>query len=495
MSKTVFDYIKETSNKKENSESFYVKARQIFFELIYTIIKSNLPSTNTEIIFSIIELAECLSFPFHSKYENLFTKGDTESYNKKLFQITSPFFSYFTLQPFFDSLTVSFSILFFFFIFILFFTIFFSILVSQFFLNSQVCISICKYFLSLISSLFYIPMTIIFLTPYYFASTLYRDILLVIGVLSSVILLIVGVCIKLVMYDKKEKWSSINDFYLIIGKTILSFLYIYVTDEYLLIVITVLIAIFLYYNYIATRTIKQMYIQILHVILYSFFLWGSTVTIVVKILNSSLDLSFNGGIMMFLMGSIIIVGKRIFFANTEEIKILLKSIDKTENSVEALLHLITVENLVIEKENSKSRKTDIFLEGYIKSYEDKCIIPNCPLKKYISSTYAKKKYYEEKNTILIYLYQHIEILYKNAFNKYPRCLKLKLSYIQFLYEIMYKRQQALSELNELGGSQDISSFEDIFMIYKLKNDIENNEDTNNKEGGANSGYSASYTND
>ena len=77
-------------------------------------------------------------------------------------------------------------------------------------------------------------------------------------------------------------------------------------------------------------------------------------------------------------------------------KILLKSIDKTENSVEALLHLITVENLVIEKENSKSRKTDIFLEGYIKSYEDKCIIPNCPLKKYISSTYAKKKYYEEK---------------------------------------------------------------------------------------------------
>ena len=92
------------------------------------------------------------------------------------------------------------------------------------------------------------------------------------------------------------------------------------TDEYLLIVITVLIAIFLYYNYIATRTIKQMYIQILHVILYSFFLWGSTVTIVVKILNSSLDLSFNGGIMMFLMGSIIIVGKRIFFANTEEKK-------------------------------------------------------------------------------------------------------------------------------------------------------------------------------
>ena len=114
--------------------------------------------------------------------------------------------------------------------------------------------------------------------------------------------------------------SSINDFYLIIGKTILSFLYIYVTDEYLLIVITVLIAIFLYYNYIATRTIKQMYIQILHVILYSFFLWGSTVTIVVKILNSSLDLSFNGGIMMFLMGAIIIVGKSIFCATTEEIK-------------------------------------------------------------------------------------------------------------------------------------------------------------------------------
>ena len=41
MSKTVFDYIKETSNKKENSGSFYVKARQIFFELIYTIIKSS----------------------------------------------------------------------------------------------------------------------------------------------------------------------------------------------------------------------------------------------------------------------------------------------------------------------------------------------------------------------------------------------------------------------------------------------------------------------
>ena len=56
------------------------------------IIRSDLPSANTEIIFSLIELAEMLSFPFTPEFETLFTKDSTTSLHKKLFEITSYFF-------------------------------------------------------------------------------------------------------------------------------------------------------------------------------------------------------------------------------------------------------------------------------------------------------------------------------------------------------------------------------------------------------------------
>ena len=64
MSKTVIDYLFKFSTKDENNHSLISNLQHTFFQLMNNIIRSDLPSAKTEIIFSLIELAEMLSFPF-----------------------------------------------------------------------------------------------------------------------------------------------------------------------------------------------------------------------------------------------------------------------------------------------------------------------------------------------------------------------------------------------------------------------------------------------
>lgn len=94
---------------------------------------------------------------------------------------------------------------------------------------------------------------------------------------------------------------------------------------------------------------------------------------------------------------------------------------------------------------------------------------------------------------MIYLYQHIEILYKIAIDKYPKCIRIKLGYVQFLYEAMHKRQQALIELNNIMSDNYMLSFEDFFILYKLKHDMEDLDDVSMMN--SNNAYTMSYNMD
>ena len=213
MSKTVIDYLFKFSTKDENNHSLISNLQHTFFQLMNNIIRSDLPSANTEIIFSLIELAEMLSFPFTPEFETLFTKDSTTSLHKKLFEITSYFFCYFTLDPFFDTLTTTFSFFFFALIFIITFTIVFEIIVSRYFLSSSPCRAILKYIFIVLSSFMYIPIQIVFLLPYWFEKRVYRNVLFGIGLFFSIITLFMSIAIKSIMYDQKIKWTSINDVY------------------------------------------------------------------------------------------------------------------------------------------------------------------------------------------------------------------------------------------------------------------------------------------
>jgi hypothetical protein len=113
---------------------------------------------------------------------------------------------------------------------------------------------------------------------------------------------------------------------------------------------------------------------------------------------------------------------------------LLLSIEKCSDGLEASLHILTVLQLISAKEKANTRENDIFLEGYIKNYEDMCTTPNCPLKKYTYGDYSERKNLARNhlNTLIILLYQHIEVLFKNALNRFPSCVRLRLYYIEFL---------------------------------------------------------------
>ena len=61
MSKTVIDYLFKFSTKDDNNHSLISNLQHTFLHLMNNIIHSDLPSSNTEIIFSLIELAEILA--------------------------------------------------------------------------------------------------------------------------------------------------------------------------------------------------------------------------------------------------------------------------------------------------------------------------------------------------------------------------------------------------------------------------------------------------
>ena len=151
--------------------------------------------------------------------------------------------------------------------------------------------------------------------------------------------------------------------------------------------------------------------------------------------------------------------------------ILIKNI-KTVNNITNILKrdysefqfLSNIKMLIYLIENKDSdRNCLITLKGYISLYEEKCIYKHCALKKYLKSI---KKGSNGK----IFLYQHIEELFFNNLNRFPKSIEIRYTYALFLHKKMNKTKEAQKILDALNNIS--ISFEQEFIIYRTKRFID-----------------------
>ena len=129
---------------------------------------------------------------------------------------------------------------------------------------------------------------------------------------------------------------------------------------------------------------------------------------------------------------------------------------QTLNDSSGLIKLIQILIKILDYKNI-DRGYKLFLQSYIYFYEKDCHIKDCPLKKYL-------KFYHKKLDPSIFLIQHIEILYQNAYTKYPHDFQIKLNYAIFLFLKLNKKPTCFKILEELSLTN--LSLEESFLLYR-----------------------------
>ena len=166
------------------------------------------------------------------------------------------------------------------------------------------------------------------------------------------------------------------------------------------------------------------------------------------------NIEFTGSIHLFLVSIIIIIIYILFYKNKEMNYI---AIDYTEikNPNDFLYYISIYYKIIRNKNNSRNYYT--VLESLISKIEENCIIPDCPLKKYL----------ENMNNGVecpFLLYQYCEKLFEYGISKFSNDITLKNNYSIFLIIDMNYKKKALMILNTI--KKKALSFRSNYDIYR-----------------------------
>ena len=166
------------------------------------------------------------------------------------------------------------------------------------------------------------------------------------------------------------------------------------------------------------------------------------------------NIEFTGSIYLFLVSIIIIIIYILFYKNKEMNYI---AIDYTEikNPNDYLYYISIYYKIIRNKNNSRNYYT--VLESLISKIEENCIIPDCPLKKYIENL-------NNGVECPFLLYQYCEKLFEYGISKFSNDITLKNNYSIFLIIDMNYKKKALMILNTI--KKKALSFRSNYDIYR-----------------------------
>lgn len=296
-------------------------------------------------------------------------------------------------------------------------------------------------------------------------------ILIAVSALMITLYLIISVLILFVHFEYRNikiktsaKLTSKNDIELLFTKTLLIILYEFLSKEKIVIcILTMLISLYLFYNYYFYQPYYNKYINYLHIVLRFLFFWTCFVLFLCICLTNS---KFQGGMVLFIFGIPIVFVGSFFRKNSIEFDLLMLPSDRITNGYSMLKRIKLFLYLVDRNDDANSRREQVILLGIIRFFESNCLINNCVLKQYLNDS-KKEDFLGEKKILLL---QHAELMYKAGIRKFPRDVKLRLSYGNFLYDKMKKRQKGLKEFENLQKYKP--TFEEEFLIYKSRKLIE-----------------------
>ena len=171
-------------------------------------------------------------------------------------------------------------------------------------------------------------------------------------------------------------------------------------------------------------------------------------------------IEFTGSIHLFLV-SIVIIIIYIFIYQNRQINYITIDYSEINNPLDYLYYISIFYKIIKNKNNSRDYYT--ILESLISKIEENCIMPECPIKKYIENI---------KNGVEcpFLLNQYCEKLFEYGIAKFSDDIPLKNYYSIFLIMDMNYKKKALMILNAI--TKKTLSFLDNYDIYRTLRLIE-----------------------
>lgn len=289
-----------------------------------------------------------------------------------------------------------------------------------------------------------------------------------IGTLVLIVFLLITFVVINSLYDLKYKGSPFstkktikNDNVFFFNKCLIVVLNCFVVYSNKTLPILGIICFFLFYQtyiYYTVNCFDSFLIQKTYSISSIVLAW----TFVILFLNHlTINYSIIGSICTFWLISVcLIIICNAFLPKRTNYSLLMSDFPQINNSDALIEQVEEIIDLLYSKKRHRMSRIIIF--GYIHAFNLRYVDKTYnPLKNYFNSL-------NETKNINFFIFHLSEVL-KIGLSKFPTCIRLRIYYALFIYENLFKREQALKELEYT--KRFSLNFSQRFLIYRLTKEI------------------------
>ena len=356
--------------------------------------------------------------------------------------------------------------------------------------NSKLCqfsMSIIRPLIDIISIVLYIPMTEIMLMPikcvngkiYGIAddqacSAIMHLIIVILGVLGAVLLFIW--CFFMLFFSfypfqnplSSIRVTSYNDLIILVMKLFLVLQYLLITNEYLSLVLLLVISIFIFFICYNESSYNNSKIEISINMRNLLIVWTYCVLLVSKIFE---NIGSNGLIYLLIIGYPIMIFLSFIIIEEKDLltikimgnnKTLNDYIKKAKTNIR-LFNSFVETNKHMRNENENQRDI-IVLRGNIKIHCKRCLEKDCPLTKFVNN---EGNFNVQRQCLLNYM----NGFFNGGLKIYPNSFYLIILFMHFNYSKRFNLNSVRTNLMKLKKIQ--CSIKEKFIIYCIEQNMKN----------------------
>ena len=275
-------------------------------------------------------------------------------------------------------------------------------------------------------------------------------------------------------FNSKKATTKINtssDSFLYFTKAIMVLKYIFIKDEYISIVIMLVLSLFNLKKGFDEPTYNNYSLECFLSIRNASFFWTNFVLIVNKLAEDS---KINGTIYLLIFGyPLIVFFSIIYYRKKSESFVYASSnfnnineyLTRTKYLIKLIDNYIDSNSKTGGKPNKSNTgtKNEILLKGVIQIHEETCLNEECPLKKFLENP---NNFTIQKTSLLHYINNHFSL----GIKKFPNSRLLLMIFVQFNYEKKYNLNAAKTYLAKLEKQKN--SLSEDYVIHCIKQNIQ-----------------------
>ena len=452
-----------------------------FFKMIYVLLQNQDDNIFRDVIFIIAQFVQLIAFPLGSAFDN--------SWKTFWYGTFGNFFKYFQIIHLFERENNNSTFYIIAYIVTCLYILMFIILViyslnllSNYILKSHsvigILLTIYEFecivnipFLKILFAVFKLSGESLDIAPAIKVKSFIHILMFIISIILILIYMILIILFHMTLFEFgaihgkiRAAYTSSTEVLLVFAKFILVVCYQFITSELALAIITIIVSVFLLFDFLAKQPFINDSITKLYFILYLLFVWSSVICMIAYLLKKT---DFEAGILLLILGYpfiiMTVVSKNLEYSMERVFEYVGNKYKDGYSVLMEIEYFLKLEDSLEDKIKPREQKILYF---YINNYERDCTDPDCSLKQFLHMELNLKNFPDMK----ICLLQHAEMLYKTAVSKYPFNAKLRLSYAIFLYKRLNKKQKGTNEILLL--NKYTTNLEDSFLIYRAQRFIE-----------------------